>query len=162
MVNNSVYNYSGFLLIGSPVNWGKSWRTKTNREYYQNLIRLFGAPCCLIGPENAKNFHAPTIVFGVIIKTNIVMTQLLHKLQRNTRRHQNTRKPMRMTRPSVNEWLSRMLGNLLLDYDFISRQSYVYTRNLMWFCSVEVNHKNTAGYTQSIPPSLTVTNYMRV
>jgi hypothetical protein len=27
---------------------------------------------------------------------------------------------MRMTQLSVNKWLTRMLGNLLLDYDFIS------------------------------------------
>jgi hypothetical protein len=37
-------------LIGSLVNWGKSWKPKTNREYNQNLLRLFGAPCHLIGP----------------------------------------------------------------------------------------------------------------
>jgi hypothetical protein len=41
-------------------------------------------------------------------------------LQWNTRRYQKNSKSMRIIRPSMNEWLTRMLGNLLLDFDFIS------------------------------------------
>jgi hypothetical protein len=45
---------------------------------------------------------------------------------------------------------TRMLGNLLLDYNFISfrkqwSQSYICTRNRCWFCSIAVNQENTAG-----------------
>jgi hypothetical protein len=70
--------------------------------------------------EITKSFQAWTIVFNVIMKIKFVGTELLNKLHRNTRRHQNTRKPMRMLGRSMNEWLTRLLGNLLLDYDFIS------------------------------------------
>jgi hypothetical protein len=45
---------------------------------------------------------------------------IVEQLQWNARRYQKLRKPMRMTRQSVSEWLTRMQGNLLLDYDFIS------------------------------------------
>jgi hypothetical protein len=40
--------------LGQPFIWGKSWRTKTNQEYNQNLLRLFGAPCRLLGTVSAK------------------------------------------------------------------------------------------------------------
>jgi hypothetical protein len=122
---NMYSKYSGFRLIGPPVNWGSRLfganpREKTNWEYNQNLLRLFGAPCRLIGPVTAT-WHACDIIlemhhvgnyeeffihrqaFNVITKMKIVKMQLLNKLQRNTRRHQNTRKPMRMTQLSVNE-----------------------------------------------------------
>jgi hypothetical protein len=39
--------------LGQPFIWGKSWRIKTNREYKQNLLRLFEAPCRLMGPMTA-------------------------------------------------------------------------------------------------------------
>jgi hypothetical protein len=44
-LNKADCGYSSSSLSG-----GKSWRTKTNCEYSQNLLRLFGIPCCLIGP----------------------------------------------------------------------------------------------------------------
>jgi hypothetical protein len=116
---NCNVEYSGFRLIGPPVNWGKSWRTKTNREYNQNLLRLFGAPCHLIGPVTAAwrtydvilemhhvgnygEFHTSTSL-QCYNKMKIVRMQLLNKLQQNTGRHQTTWKPMRMTQPSMNE-----------------------------------------------------------
>jgi hypothetical protein len=37
------------------------------------------------------------------MKMEIVRKQLLSKLHRSTRSHQNTRKPIRMSRPCVNE-----------------------------------------------------------
>jgi hypothetical protein len=92
----------------------------------------------------------------------------LNKFQRNNRRHQKIRKPMRMARPSVNDWLTPMLGNLLLDCDSFHagrqwRPSYVCTRNLRWFYLVAVSQEGTAGYTPSISSTpLTVKKPMHV
>jgi hypothetical protein len=53
MINFKSYKkYDGFRLIGSPVNlgsrlFGANPREK-NRGYNQNLLPLFGTPCCLI------------------------------------------------------------------------------------------------------------------
>jgi hypothetical protein len=49
----------------------------------------------------------------------IVCMQLFNKSQRNSRIYQ-IMKTIRMTRPSVKEWLVTMLGNVSLDYGFIS------------------------------------------
>jgi hypothetical protein len=65
--------------------------------------------------EITKSFHASTIVFSAVIKIKIVRKRLLYKLQWNTRRQQKIGKAMMTTRSSVNEWLTRMLGNLLSD-----------------------------------------------
>jgi hypothetical protein len=53
--------------------------------------------------RNFKNFNASTVVCNVIMRMKVVRKQLLNKFQRNNRRHQKIRKPMRMARPSVND-----------------------------------------------------------
>jgi phosphoketolase len=76
--------------------------------------------------HHVKRFHASTIVFNVIMQMKTVRKQLLNELQQNIKRHQKIRKPM-MTRPSVNNWLTRMLGNLMLDCDLISHRKTMKT-----------------------------------
>jgi hypothetical protein len=70
--------------------------------------------------EITTSFLALTVVFIYIITIKIVRKQLLNKLQRTTRRYWMNRKPMRMTRPSMNYLLTRMPGNVLLYFDFVS------------------------------------------
>jgi hypothetical protein len=112
---------SKVLIQWIPVNWssclfwGKSWRTKTNREYNQNLLCLFGAPCHLIGPVTAT-WHACDSENDVILEMHHVgnseeFSRIDNSLQCYNEnedcedttvkqiavKHQNTRKPMRMT-----------------------------------------------------------------
>jgi hypothetical protein len=61
-----------------------------------------------------------------------------------------------------------MLGNLVLDYAFISCREamkavlYLHQKPALIFFSAVVNQENMAGYTQSIPPSLTLKKHMHV